>query len=135
MNVYYVCVICVKLGSYIVFGSVFVCVFVTFANYNCSHQHTWQHIHHDNDWHYLSIMASGGNTPGFPSRDQIAQLKVDLGSNLKQIQDLEWRLHQLTKTGPGRVVASQALVRAIQQNIQNLKARNSVIINHLDRIA
>ena len=80
-------------------------------------------------------MASSGNVPGFPGRDQIAQLKADLDSNLKQIQDLDWRLLQLTKTGPGRVVASQALVTATQQNIQNLKARNSVIINYLDRIA
>ena len=80
-------------------------------------------------------MASGGNVPGFPGRDQIAQLKAELDSNLKQIAELEWRLHQLTKTGPGRVVTSQGLVAATQQNIQNLRARNSVIISHLDRIA
>ena len=86
-------------------------------------------------WQYLSIMASGGNVPGFPSRDQIAQLKTDLDSNLKSIQDLEWRLNQLTKMGLGRVVASQALVTATQQNIQNLKARNSVIISNLNKIA
>ena len=73
-------------------------------------------------------MASGGNVPGFSGRDQISQLKAELDSNLKQIQELEWRLHQLTKTVPGAVVATQ-------QNIQNLRARNSVIINHLDGIA
>ena len=72
----------------------------------------------------------------FQGRDQISQLKAELDSNLKQIQELEWRLHQLTKTGPGAVVASPGcLVAATQQNIQNLRTRNCVIISHLDRIA
>ena len=86
-------------------------------------------------WHFVSNMASGGNVPGFPGRDQISQLKAELDSNLKQIQELEWRLHQLTKTEPGAVVASPALVVATQQNVQNLRARNCVIISHLHRIA
>ena len=85
--------------------------------------------------YFVSNMASGGNVPGFPGRDQISQLKAELDSNLKQIQELEWRLHQLTKTGPGAVVASPGLVAATQQNIQNLRTRNCVIISHLDRIA
>ena len=38
-------------------------------------------------------MASGGNIPGFWGRDQISQLKAELDSNLKQIQEIEWRLH------------------------------------------
>ena len=80
-------------------------------------------------------MASGGNVGGFPGRDQISQLKAELDNNLKQIEVLEWRLHQLTKTAPGAVVVTQGLIVATQQNIQNLRARNSVIRNHLDRIA
>ena len=107
--------------------------------YSCIWLCSQQHIHHAmigyHSLAFVSNMASGGNVPGFPGRDQISQLKAELDSNLKQIQKLEWKLHQLTKTGPSAVVASPALVAATQQNIQNLRARNSVVINHLDRIA
>ena len=71
----------------------------------------------------------------FPGRYQIQQLKAELGRNFKQIQDLEWRLYQLQKTEVGRVVASQALIGHIQQQIQILRVRNSWIDDHLNQIS
>ena len=82
-----------------------------------------------------SIMASGGNVPGFPGRDQINQLKGELDANLRQIELLQWRLSQLQKTAVGRVVASAGLIAQIDQQIDTLRLRNTWIIDQLNRIA
>ena len=66
-------------------------------------------------WHLLSIMASGGNVPGFPGRDQILELKGELDANLRQKELLQWRLCQFQKTAVGRGVSSAALIAQIDQ--------------------
>ena len=120
-------------------GNVFGIVIVIFADYTCIRQYIRHGIHHDDYWlqwfGIWSIMASGGNVPGFPGRDQINQLKGELDANLRQIELLQWRLSQLQKTAVGRVVASAGLIAQIDQQIDTLRLRNIWIIDQLNRIA